>query len=217
MDNAVIKHAIRSNYTGKILFEAKMPWETPPRLYTRTALLRAVQNGTDLYDADLYEADLSNTNLSGARLRGADMYAAKMNNVNLSGADMTDADMRGATMYGADLSGADLRRANLSGAVMHNTDLRNTDLTGADLRGTNLSEANLRGSNLLDIGVDSRGYYWFVRPGTPPMIKAGCRWFTFAAAEEHWRAAHADNQDIRDECLARLAACKASAKAVGWI
>ena len=40
---------------------------------------------------------------------------------------------------------------------------------------------------------------------------------TFEEAREHWQDAHKDNPSVHAECLARLAACEAIAKARGWL
>jgi len=104
---------------------------------------------------------------------------------NLSGANLSGANLYGALLSGANLSGADLGRANLYGA----------NLSGAYLSGANLSGANLSGAYLSDQwiiqgGIRSDGYAFFLQKLTgdkEPMIKAGCRHFTIAQAETHWR------------------------------
>jgi uncharacterized protein YjbI with pentapeptide repeats len=92
--------------------------------------------GTNLHDADLSDADLQEadlgggrTDLSDAKLTGADLTLAKLGEARLSGADLRDADLAGAHLHGADLRDADLRGASLLGA-----DLRFAILSG-DLRG----------------------------------------------------------------------------------
>ena len=83
----------------------------------------------------------------------------------------------------ADLSYADLRGANLRGA-----DLRGANLSGADLRGANLRGADLSNVvRILRVGPTQDGYEFFGVGGETLMIRAGCRWFTYEEAKEHWK------------------------------
>ena len=211
-----MKYIIKS-VVGANIFEAIIDDGVEEQFRVREALQAAIKRGADMTGADLRKADLRNIDLRGASLRGANLTDA-----DLRGAKLTGADMRGVSLRNAGLTDAILRYTNLSGADLRGATLVDTDLRGINMTDANLARASMRGanlnsSNLLDIGTDSRGYRWVVRAGTPPRITAGCRWFTFAAAEDHWVNAHADDRKIHNECLTRLAACKASAKALGWI
>lgn len=129
-------------------------------------------------------ADITGADLVDAYLRGADLSRA-----NLEGADLTDADLTGATLVRADLTGADLR-----GATLVRADLTCASIVIADLRGASLGGASLGGANLADaIGAfkmpvkDGLGYDWYaIWHKDGPRIKAGCRWFTFQQARDHW-------------------------------
>jgi hypothetical protein len=76
---------------------------------------------------------------------------------------------------GADLSGANLRWA---------------DLRVADLRRANLSGADLRRARGVVLGPQrSDGYFfWITGTAANPIVRAGCRTFTFPEARQHWQA-----------------------------
>jgi uncharacterized protein YjbI with pentapeptide repeats len=136
--------------------------------------------GTDLRGADLRDADLSDAYLSGAYLSGADLHDA----------DLSGALLRGADLHYADLRDADLGGADLSGAFLSDADLSHADLGGADLSGADLSGAKLREQWIIQGPVRSDGYAFFLQKLTgdaQPMLKAGCRYLTIAAAREHWQ------------------------------
>ena len=85
----------------------------------------------------------------------------------------------GADLFGADLFGADLSGANLS---------------GANLSGANLSGANLGEQWIIQGQTRSDGFAFFLQrltQDTEPMVKAGCRYFTIAQAQEHWETTRA--------------------------
>ena len=121
-----------------------------------------------------------------ADLRGAD----------LCDADLRDADLRGACLCDADLRGADLRGAYLCDADLRGADLRSANLYGADLCGANLYGANLCGANLIIGGQRADGYKFFLyRDNNILMIRAGCRYFTYEQAKEHWNEIHVFGRD----------------------
>jgi uncharacterized protein YjbI with pentapeptide repeats len=91
----------------------------------------------------LCKADLAGTNLSEARLGGADLHEA-----NLRGANLPRADLGKANLRGADLRGANLTSANLGEADLSEANLRGANLSRADLRRANLSNVNLIAANL---------------------------------------------------------------------
>ena len=114
---------------------------------------------------------------------------AAKSGANLSGANLSGADLYGADLHGADLYGADLTRAVLTGAGLSHADLTGADLTGADLHGADLYGADLSRA----VGV----YYATIGPVDGWMvaltltteglrISAGCRYFSFPEAREHW-------------------------------
>ena len=67
----------------------------------KEAVVEAVSNGADLYEANLREADLRGANLIGANLNGANLIGA-----DLCEADLCEADLREANLYEADLMNA---------------------------------------------------------------------------------------------------------------
>ena len=91
----------------------------------------------------LCKADLAGTNLSEAKLGGADLHEANLRGANLPRADLGKANLRRADLRGANLPGANLGEADLSEA-----NLRGANLSRADLRRANLSNANLIAANL---------------------------------------------------------------------
>ena len=121
------------------------------------------------------------------------------------------ADLRGANLGGANLRGANLGGANLGGADLRGADLGGADLGGADLRGANLRGANLGGANLgqqwiIQGATRSDGYSFFLQRltgDTEPTVKAGCRYFTVAAARAHWNETRGGTP-LGDETIAIL-------------
>lgn len=121
----------------------------------------------DLTGRLLYSANLSGADLRGANLNGADLICA-----SLSGADLS-----GANLNGADLSGANLSRANLSRANLICASLRDAIIR----EGVTLSTRPLRRATRSD------GYEFFLWPTSEGYrVQAGCRWFSFDEAWEHW-------------------------------
>ncbi len=107
--------------------------------------------------------------------------------------------------------------AYLGDANLRGANLRDAYLCDAYLCDANLGGANLCGTNVIDAGQDQRGYRFVARNGKPPMIVAGCRWFTFAEAREHWGAANYDSgPDVQAECQAKLDLLETVARARGW-
>ncbi len=81
------------------------------------------------------------------------------------------------------------RSAYLGGAYLRGADLRGADLRGAYLRGADLGE-----QWIIQGQTRSDGYAFFLqrlKDDTEPMIKAGCRHFTIAAAQKHWETTRA--------------------------
>lgn len=68
---------------------------------------------TDLSKAKLYGANLTRVHLEGVNLRDARLNGAKLVGAKLIKTDLTGADLRGANLRGADLSGATLTDAVL--------------------------------------------------------------------------------------------------------
>lgn len=103
-------------------------------------------------------------------------------------------DFRGVILRRTNLGGTDLRGTVLRGTDLIGANLQGADLRGADLRGADLQGANLRGIYLGDQwiiqgGIRSDGYAFFLQKLTQdsePMIKAGCRYFTISDAQKHW-------------------------------
>lgn len=102
--------------------------------------------GVSLGQAMLREATFQRSDLSDAKLSGADAYRAKFLSARMARAVMDDtrlieADLTRADLSGASLKGADLRNAKLVGAVMKGADLTGARLEGADLRNADLTGA----------------------------------------------------------------------------
>ena len=157
-------------------------------LTLKDALIEAVSNKADLYEA----------NLRGADLRGADLRGA-----NLRGADLREAYLRGAYLSEADLRGADLREAYLNGAYLSGADLRGANLRGADLR-----EAD----HVIHLGCPNgwaNAFAW-LKAGVL-MVQVGCQSKTITEAREYWTG-----KEDRREVMAALDYAEAIAKSRGW-
>ena len=95
--------------------------------------------------------------------------------------------------YGLQLGFA-VKKAIVARANLADANLARADLADADLAGANLADANLVGTNLgeqwiVQGATRSDGYSFFLQKLTrdaEPMVKAGCRYFTIAQAQEHW-------------------------------
>ena len=105
-------------------------------------------SGTNLSFARLAGAELSRANLYYASLYLANLVEANLSSAFLVDANLTEANLTGANLAGANLIGADLSGANLAGANLIGADLSGANLSGADLSRANLSGANLSGANL---------------------------------------------------------------------
>ncbi|MGC0250423.1 pentapeptide repeat-containing protein [Pseudactinotalea sp. Z1748] len=144
---------------------------------------RALLSDTDMSGADLRGGDFSVTVLDRAKLVGSDlrdadlgsasMYRADLTRAKLGGADLTDAQLTSATMVEADLEGANLTNVHLAGADLRRANLRGTtlsgvDLVGVDFRGSDMCGANLEGALIDGNEVDDQGGL-----GALPEIDAG--------------------------------------------
>jgi uncharacterized protein YjbI with pentapeptide repeats len=122
--------------------------------------------GADLTRASLRRANLTNaklntprnrftgdrvkpiTQLTSARLQGADLTGANLEAADLSDAWLAGAQLTNATLAWANLSSAHLRGFNLAGLNLQDVDLRGAWLPDAQLAGTNLTGADLSGAHL---------------------------------------------------------------------
>ena len=100
----------------------------------------------------------------------------------------TETTLRGALQEAVN-AGANLAGASLTGAYLVGANLTGADLTRADLTGAYLVGADLEDQWIIQGQTRSDGYAFFLQrltADTEPMIKAGCRYFTIAQAQEHW-------------------------------
>ena len=84
----------------------------------------------------------------------------------------------------ADLTRANLTRANLTGANLTRADLYGADLTGANLYGADLTGAV--GVHYATIGLVDGWMMTLTLTTEGLRISAGCRYFSFPEAREHW-------------------------------
>lgn len=96
-------------------------------------------------------AAFQRTDLTGAKLRGADMTGIHLSRAKLDGADMTGANLAGSELTRASFRNATLRNARLDAVRVHHA-----DFTGADLRGANLRILEFVNGLVLK-NVDARG------------------------------------------------------------
>ncbi|MEI2582352.1 pentapeptide repeat-containing protein, partial [Scytonema sp. PRP1] len=97
--------------------------------------------------------NLSNTNLLGAKLKGANFAEVDFRNADLSATDLrgayiTNSDLRKVKLDNSHLYNADLGQTNFSDADLKGAHLNNARFSGANLSRANLSRANLSGANL---------------------------------------------------------------------
>ena len=162
--------------TGNLLFEGDAAT-------TRDCLLSALMTGVSLRYSNLRYSNLSYSDLSGSNLSYSDLSGSNLSCSNLSYSDLSCSNLSGSNLRGSNLSGSNLRGSNLSGS----------DLSGSDLSGSNLSYSNLSGVPVLDGGLDSRGYRYFLTAFNGVVgVQAGCRKFSLAEARAHWHGQHAD-------------------------
>jgi uncharacterized protein YjbI with pentapeptide repeats len=229
-----MKFEIRNRLTGSVQFTAEIecaadaPTSIKIGLAVKWALKsRANLSGANLSGADLSGANLSGANLSGANLSRADLFGADLFGANLFGANLSGANLSRADLFGANLSRANLSRANLSGADLSGANLSRANLSGADLSGANLSRADLSGANLsganlfgvpvIDGGLRSDGYRFFLTAYKEEgvRIKAGCRNFTIDEARAHWRGARRGTQ-LGNESILIVDYLERMAEVRGW-
>ena len=115
---------------------------------SQTDLTGAKLAGADLRQANLVLADLTNADLRGARLRDANLIRANLNGaclqgVNLLGANLNDSQLKEVDFNEADLSLAHFQGANLDGANLIQASIIETDFRFANLSRSNLSEVTM--------------------------------------------------------------------------
>ena len=182
---------ILNRFTGEIIYRSESAKTITEAIVEMIAIAKEKNEGA---------------NLEGANLEGANLVRANLYGANLEGANLVRANLVRANLYGANLEGANLVRANLEGA----------NLYGANLVRANLYDANLVRANLVRLGVDSRGYHFFLRRENSELfITAGCRRFSIPDAKKHWTERH--EMPLRAEILARVRMAEQIAMAYGWI
>jgi uncharacterized protein YjbI with pentapeptide repeats len=181
-----------------------------PHVAELTALRSLDMSHTMLGDVGLENLP-SLTELEELKL-GADLAGANLADANLARANLADAYLAGANLANAYLAHANLAEANLAGAYLEGANLAHADLVGANLAGANLAEANLAGAkSLLDCGTPHGWRIAIVSHEDGIRIAAGCRWFTFSAAVEHWKGR--DDRKLMQPLLAHI---KAAVEINGW-
>jgi len=116
---------------------------------SRSLLVRAYCNGTNLVNAQLGDAVLGHANLNGADLTRACLKGARLDEAILNVANLTETDLRMADLMGADLSEAKLHGADMTDAVLGFTTFGDVDLS--EVRG--LEGARHEGPST--IGIDT--------------------------------------------------------------
>lgn len=135
-------------------------------LLVSASLRNSVLSRTILTGAQLVEADLSGSDLSAADLTQANLTRANLRSVSGN----ADTDLVGARMRGADLRNSHLTGVNLRDADLREADLSEANLAHADLRGAQLAGATMRNVDLYGVKHDSRtAWPHGVVPPTPPL------------------------------------------------
>jgi uncharacterized protein YjbI with pentapeptide repeats len=111
--------------------------------------MRALHRARD-YSANELGVDFHDTELTGAKLKGANLFRA----------NLTGAKLQHATLTGATLRQAVLMNANLSDAVASEADLRKAKLDFADCKRANLHSANLTGASLTEVDFTQAILSW---------------------------------------------------------
>ena len=126
--------------------------------------------------------------------------------------------VRWAVKTRANLSGANLSGANLSGANLSRADLSRADLSYANLSGANLSGAEQGDDRIIDGGLRSDGYRFFLTRTEPGefRVKAGCRNFTVKEAKAHWDETRPKGEALGDETRLIIKHMLAIAKLREW-
>ena len=109
-------------------------------------------------------------------------------------------------------------RANLSGANLSRADLSRADLSYANLSGANLSGAEQGDDRIIDGGLRSDGYRFFLTRTEPGefRVKAGCRNFTVKEAKAHWDETRPKGEALGDETRLIIKHMLAIAKLREW-
>jgi uncharacterized protein YjbI with pentapeptide repeats len=118
------------------------------------AILSGAQmGGLDLSGVKLAMADLSNADLTGTRLARADLSVSNMSNARLMGAELTTADLSMSDCSRTDFTNADLSMTNMRGSMIAGANFTNANLSMADLSDSDLTNANFSGATTLNINV----------------------------------------------------------------
>ena len=135
----------------------------------------------------------------------------------LSGTNLSGADHSRAFHSGAELSGTYLNETNRSEANLSRTNLSGANLSGADLSGADLSETSLnRAKGIKILGQDPRGYiFYMINQEESYKIHAGCRWFTYDEAINHW-SSRRHNESLTKEILLYVGMAKNLAELHEW-
>ena len=208
--------------TGRMLFSCEVEAGLSDSLKIGAAVKIAFKAGARLDGARLVGARLDGARLDGASLDGAILVGASLDGARLDGArldgarlvgaSLDGAILVGASLVGARLVGASLVGARLDGAILDGARLDGASLVGARIVGARLDGARLDGArDILDCGTPHGWRVVVVKHKDGIRIAAGCRWFTFSAAVEHWTG-----RSDRQLMLPLLTYIRAACEINGW-
>jgi hypothetical protein len=110
---------------------------------SRTVLVQAKLNSSNITDANLVSAELEHADLTSASLAGANLSDASLIFARLNSTDLSKARLHGANLTDAQLINARLERASLLHTNLTDTILLNADLTRAILGKTIFADVDL--------------------------------------------------------------------------
>ena len=183
-----IKFGIKNRFTNEVMNTTEIDCDasTSQSIKLGLAVKWVIKNGGDLSNSDISNSDLRGCDLINCNLRGCDI-----SNSDLRGCDISNSDLRGCDLRGCDLRGCDLRYCNLRGC----------DLINCNLRGCDLSYVKGIENSIIDCGIRSDGYRFYLTRTEQGewRIKAGCRNFTITEAKEHWDRTRPEGDILGDE------------------
>lgn len=224
-----IKH-VHHFFNEKIQFIAniKCPKDTPYRILLQKAVKWAIKRNISLVYSDLRAVDLSKLNLKeidftgciliDANLEGADLTKAVFDRASLDGANLKNTKCLSTSFRKTYFTGADLTNADLSGSDCAESDFTGAILTGTYFPTTNVREAKGISNRIIDGGVRSDGYRFFLTRTDPGEWRIKFRHFDFTVTKaiDHCNLIYSIGNPLRGESLLIIDHMLAVANIRGW-
>ena len=167
-----------------------------------------------LHDCKINKARLKDLRFENNVFYGVDFTETNFTKVSFIDCTFEQCNFKHAMFNDVLMKNSSFYECNFEFSFWHDTMPENTSFAGGSMQDADIKNALMNASTSFDsvkgvveAGRDQRGYHFMAYYNSMAgwHVKAGCRWLTIAEAWLHWFKQHRDNENLRQECLARLA------------